>query len=231
MSLIGRSKLRGKHALFSPSTATWANYDDDKFIESFRNKYRTALGTEIHEWAAIQITLGQKYNSVRDIAKSIKTMIFEKNYSEEYGLSEYGQTLLNNFKYLPNSIYGTLKQYVNDGVGNFMVPEEGEGVLDYSDYFFGTCDALYFDENTKALKIFDLKTGSHPAKIEQLYIYAALYCLRNKVDPFEIKFDLRIYQNEEIIFAEPDSKEIRAFMDKIIHFDRLARKMAKGGAL
>ena len=231
MSLIGSSRYRGEHAVFSPSSVSWIRYSDEQFIDAFKNKYRSQLGTEIHEWAAIQITLGLKCSSMRDIAKSIKTMIFEKYYTEKYGLSDFGQSLLENLKYIPNEVFTTLKDYVNDSISFFMVPEECENATDYSENFFGTCDALYFDEKAKTLRIFDLKTGSRPGKIEQLYIYAALYCLRNKVDPFDIKMDLRIYQNAEIIFSDPAPEDIREFMDTIIRFDALARKLSKGGLI
>lgn len=225
MSLIEGSRLRGEHALFSPSTPTWISYSDEQFIDALRNKYRAALGTEIHDWAAIQIQLGQKVSGVRDAAKSIKTMIFKKYFDEHYGLSEFGQTLLLHLKYIPNDVYNTVKAYVNDAVSSLMTPEE---ILDYSDYFFGTCDALYFDEQKAILKIYDLKTGSRNAKIEQLFAYAALYCLKNRVDPFDIVIELRIYQNGEVLMDTPDAKDIRAIMDTIIRFDALMSRHNKG---
>lgn len=228
MSLIGSSKLRGEHALFSPSTPSWMNYSDDQFLDALKNKYKAQIGTEIHEWSAIQIELGQKVGSVRDAAKSIRTMIFQKYYSEKYGLSDFGQTLLSNIKYVSNDVYSTVKAYVNDSVTNFMSPEE---ILEYSEFFFGTADALMFDPKKNHLKIFDLKTGARPAKIEQLYVYAALYCLANKVDPFDVSFDLRIYQNAEVLMNSPEPIDVRNIMDTIIRFDSLATKQNKGGAL
>ena len=228
MSLIGTSKLRGEHALFSPSTPSWMNYTDEQFLEALKNKYKAQIGTEIHEWSAIQIELGQKVESVRNAAKSIRTMIFQKYYSEKYGLSDFGQTLLENIQYVPADVYTTVKAYVNDSVSNFMAPEE---ILEYSEFFFGTADALMFDSKKGLLKIFDLKTGNRPAKIEQLYGYAALYCLVNKVDPFDVSFDLRIYQNAEVLMNEPESIDVRNAMDTIIRFDSLASKRNKGGVL
>lgn len=225
MSLIEGSKLRGEHALFSPSTPSWLNYSDDQFLDALRNKYRASIGTEIHEWAGIQVQLGQKVSGVRDAAKSIKTMIFQKYYDERYGLSDFGRALLLHLKYIPTEAYNTIKAYVNDAVANLMTPEE---ILDYSDYFFGTCDALYFNEQKGMLKIFDLKTGSRTAKIEQLFAYAALYCLKYRVDPFDISTELRIYQNGEVLMNEPDPKEIRTVMDTIIRFDSLMSKHNKG---
>jgi len=231
MSLIGNSAYRGEHATFSPSTVSWIHYSDEQFMDALKNKYRAQIGTEIHEYAAIQITLGQKCSSVREMAKGIKTFIFRKYYTDKYGLSELGRTLLQNMKYIPNEVYGTLKAYINDSIAYFMVPEECEGVTDYSKDFFGTCDALYFESKSKTLRIFDLKTGSRPAKIEQVFIYAALYCLRNKVDPYDISFDLRVYQNEEVIIADQNPDLVRQFMDTIIRFDAMVRKHNKGGAI
>lgn len=228
MSLIEGSRLRGEHALFSPSTVSWINYTEEQFVDALKGKYRSQIGTEIHEWAGIQIQLGQKVSGIRDAAKSIKTMIFRKYYTDKYGLSDFGQTILNNLKYVENGVYNTVKLYVNDAISNMMIPEE---ILDYSENFFGTCDALYFDPKNAQLLIFDLKTGIRPAKIEQLYIYEALFCLRNKVDPFEITSELRIYQNEEALIDRPEPEIIRAIMDIIIQFDGIMVKQSKGGAL
>jgi hypothetical protein len=66
----------------------------------------------------------------------------------------------------------TLNMYVNDAIGFRMIPEQ---VLYYSDNCFGTADAISFRKNF--LRIHDLKTGATPAKMEQLMIYAALFCL------------------------------------------------------
>jgi hypothetical protein len=72
----------------------------------------------------------------------------------------------------------TLNMYVNDAIGYQMSPEV---VLFYSERFFGTADAISFreDKKTKRLKlrIHDLKTGKVPADMEQLRVYAALFCL------------------------------------------------------
>ena len=59
----------------------------------------------------------------------------------------------------------TLYSYVNDAIGFRM---DTEVVLYYSDYFFGTADAISFRDNV--LRIHDLKTGKGPVHIEQLMI-------------------------------------------------------------
>lgn len=65
----------------------------------------------------------------------------------------------------------TLNNYVNDAIGYKMIPEQ---VLYYSENCFGTADAICF--RNRLLRIHDLKTGIIPAHMEQLEIYAALFC-------------------------------------------------------
>ena len=110
----------------------------------------------------------------------------------------------------------TLCNYINDAIGFKMSPEV---VLYYSDYFFGTADAISFRNNF--LRIHDLKTGVHPAKMEQLEIYAALFCLEYKVKPSEISIELRIYQNDEILVHNPTAEDIVPIMDKIVHLNNI----------
>ena len=94
----------------------------------------------------------------------------------------------------------TFDQYVNDAIGFRMKPEL---TLYYSENCFGTADAIAWDEKTKFLRIHDLKTGEVPAKMEQLYIYAALFCLEYHQKPANMGFELRIYQNNGIDIANP----------------------------
>lgn len=110
----------------------------------------------------------------------------------------------------------TLNMYVNDAIGYKMVPEQ---VLRYSDNCFGTADAISF--RNKLLRIHDLKTGFVPAHMEQLLIYAALFCLEYKYKPSEIDIELRIYQSNEVIIHRPEADEIVPIMDKIITFDKI----------
>ena len=85
--------------------------------------------------------------------------------------------------------------------------------------FSGTADAISFRNNF--LRIHDLKTGTRPVHIEQLEIYAALFCLEYKVKPADIKIELRIYQNDEILVHEPEAEEIIAIMNKIVHLNKI----------
>lgn len=114
----------------------------------------------------------------------------------------------------------TLYNYVNDAIGFKMSTEV---VLFYSERFFGTADAICF-RNGK-LRIHDLKTGKTPVHMEQLMIYAALFCLEYKVKPGEIEMELRIYQNDEILYFEPGPEDILPIMDRIEHLDRLLSTM------
>ena len=120
---------------------------------------------------------------------------------------------------LPKS-HKTLNMYVNDAIGYKMTPEQ---VLYYSDNCFGTADAIVFRNGL--LRIHDLKTGITPTHIEQLEIYAALFCLEYKIRPGDIDMELRIYQNNEILVHEPTVDEIVPIMDKIISFDKIIDKL------
>lgn len=89
--------------------------------------------------------------------------------------------------------------------------------------FSGTADAISFRNNI--LRIHDLKTGTRPVHIEQLEIYAALFCLEYKVKPADIKIELRIYQNDEILVHEPEADEIIVIMNKIIHLNKILEEV------
>ena len=114
----------------------------------------------------------------------------------------------------------TLYSFVNDAIGYKMSTEV---VLLYSDRFFGTADAICFRNGM--LRIHDLKTGKISAKMEQLEIYAALFCLEYKIKPSDIDMELRIYQNDEIIYHNPTAEDITSIMDKIVHLDKILSKM------
>lgn len=119
----------------------------------------------------------------------------------------------------------TLCAYVNDAIGYRM---NTEVVLFYSERFFGTADAISF--NNGLLRIHDLKTGKTPVHMDQLKIYAALFCLEYHIRPGDIEFELRIYQNDEVVIHNPTVDEIAPIMDKIIHLDKmLERQMREEG--
>lgn len=152
------------------------------------------------------------------------------NYSESKVAESYSNflaaqkgTLLHDFaaqcirlgQKLPKS-RKTLNMYVNDAIGFKMVPEQ---ILYYSENCFGTTDAIAFRNGL--LRIHDLKTGVIPAHMEQLEIYAALFCLEYHVSPGEIDMELRLYQNNEILFLNPAADDILPIIDKIQTFDKI----------
>lgn len=110
----------------------------------------------------------------------------------------------------------TIYSYINDAIGFKMSTEV---VLYYSDFFFGTADAICFRNNK--LRIHDLKTGITPVHIEQLEIYTALFCLEYKIRPSDIEIELRIYQNDEILYHNPEPEDILEIMDKIVHLNKI----------
>ena len=114
----------------------------------------------------------------------------------------------------------TIYAYVNDAIGFRM---DTEVVLYYSDRFFGTADSISFRDGF--LRIHDLKTGKLLVHMEQLEIYAALFCLEYKVKPGDIQIELRIYQNDEIIYHNPTAEDIVPIMDKIVHLNKILSKL------
>lgn len=172
--------LLGQHAFLGASKFHWINYDEEKVAESYRRALAVAKGTELHDFAATCIRLGQK---------------------------------------LPDS-NKTLNMYVNDAIGFRMIPEQP---LFYSENCFGTADAICF--RRKLLRIHDLKTGVTPAHMEQLRIYAALFCLEYKQKPGNINIELRLYQSDEVLIDNPTAEDILPIMDKIITFDKAINKV------
>ena len=172
--------FEGQHAFLGASKYHWINYDENKVAESYSRFLATQKGTQLHEFAAQCIRLGQK---------------------------------------LPRS-HKTLNSYVNDAIGYKMIPEQ---ILFYSDNCFGTADAIAFRNGL--LRIHDLKTGVIPAHMEQLEVYAALFCLEYKIKPADIEIELRLYQSDDILIGNPTVEDIAPIMDKIITFDRIINKI------
>lgn len=134
-------------------------------------------------------------------------------------LHDFASQCINLNQPLPD-VEKTLNMFVNDALGFRMKSEQ---VLYYSENCFGTADAISFIN--KVLRISDLKTGSTPAHMEQLMVYAALFCLEYKQKPGNIKMEFRIYQSNKIIFYEPSAEEILPIMDKIKQFDKLIESL------
>lgn len=120
----------------------------------------------------------------------------------------------------------TFNMYVNDAIKYKMEPEK---LLRYSDNLYGTADALAYTPgvrgNLNHLRIHDLKTGTTPAHMDQLIIYAGLYCLINHIDPFETEYELRLYQNNDIQIYSPTSQEVAEYIAKMIEADKIVSEI------
>lgn len=151
---------------------------------------------------------------------SAKSYIYSKYEQLEDNEVIYGISLINSLGYLPKEVFENLKRYINDGIGFRMIPEQ---VLYYSDNFFGTTDCISFKNDI--LRIHDLKTGATPAHMEQLEIYAALFCLEYGFKPNDISAELRIYQNNEVLTLEPTNEDISTIMKKIVKLNKDIEKI------
>lgn len=214
MNFLRHSDLEGKHALLSASSWRWLNDDPDDLTKRICSQYATTIGTILHEVAAKHIKYRIKMNKYD-----------KKNVMLELLSQGIPGTIIDLLEF--DDIFENLMTYVNDGVGFKMHPEV---VLYYSDNFFGTTDSISYNENSRSLRIHDYKSGTTPAHIEQLLIYTALFCLEYRIKPMEIaEIELRIYQNNEIVYHNPELDEIAPVIDKIITFDKFLKQMKQEG--
>lgn len=198
------SNLEGSHAFLSASKYNWLNKSSDELIEAYKNSYATTIGTMLHAYAADSIRFREKLRKAD--AKGVKFDLMRK------GIPEYAIDM--------TIIFPTLMSYVNDAVGFQMDPEV---LLYYSDLCFGTADSIQVSDNT--LRIHDLKTGTTPAKMDQLKIYAGLFYLEYGFKPEKMRTELRIYQTDEIIVHEPEVEEIREVMNAIVEQNRVLQQL------
>lgn len=227
MLLNEHSNLRGKHSIFSPSQPAFFNYNPEDFFDRLMGKYRSMLGTEIHNYVCIKIKRFHKITSIKDLVNGIDEFIFKKYYNE---MADYlpveARRMLMCLRYLLKNypeVLDTVKTYINDAIGYKMSTEV---CLYYNDDFFGHADALVF--NNDLLRIHDLKTGSSPVHIEQLLGYSALFCLEYNIDPNKIDYELRIYQNNDILIATPTGEDIKPFIEKYRIFNSIIER-SEGG--
>lgn len=120
----------------------------------------------------------------------------------------------------------TFAMYVNDAIRYQMRPEQK---LWYSPMCFGTADAIAYYDKKKLLRIHDFKSGSQPASIKQLYVYAGLFHLEYKITPGSIGVELRIYQNNQIQSEEPDKETLQTITDRIEYCSKLLSKLDSEG--
>lgn len=226
MNWVDHSKdiPKGKHAMFGGSVYAWSNINadtDDDFEETLRTKYYNSfakdVGTIMHAWACDRIRF--RLNAVKSDSKSLLIYIL-KCYEA-------------NHDYIPRSIaayyvdkcFPTLMMYIKDANGFRLDPEVD---LKYADDFYGTADAILFKKN-EFLRIHDLKTGTTPASLRQLEIYAAFCCLEYNVDPSSVDIELRIYQNGEILVGNPTGENINELIDRVKRTKIIFEKIKKEG--
>lgn len=188
--------LEGKHAFLGASNYHWINWTEDAFENRYYGQFSTTIGTAIHALAHDCIVNRTKIN------KHDRHLIEMTLYHAYVPRGAYD----------PDAILTNLIPFVNDAIGFHM---SSEILLYYNMYCFGTCDAISFREKEKILRIHDLKTGSSPTHMEQLLIYAALFCLEYNKNPYDFKTELRIYQNFDMMVETPDPGEIKTYMDLI----------------
>lgn len=168
---------------------------------------------------------GSKYQWVNyDVDKLHTIWINAKAKEEGTKLHSIAKDLIDH-KILLRGNKQTFGMYVNDAIRFGMKAEQP---LVYSINCFGTADAIKFDEKKHFLRIHDLKTGVVPAHMEQLEIYAALFCLeygkQYNFKPVDGSIELRIYQNDDVNIYSPTAEDIVPIMDKIVTFDKYINK-------
>ena len=189
-------QLEGKHAFLGASNFHWVNWNDQIFENRYYSQFSTTIGTAIHALAHDCILNRTKLN--KHDRHLIEITLYHAYIPKD--------------AYDPDDILINLIPFVNDAIGYHM---SSEILLYYNNYCFGTCDAISFNEKERILRIHDLKTGTTTAHMEQLLIYAALFCLEYHKNPHQFKTELRIYQNFNIVVEEPDANDIETFMNLI----------------
>lgn len=198
------SRLVGTHAFLSASQPGWRKKDAAELIEAKKNSFAQQIGTLMHAYAADCIKFREKLK--KSDARGVKFDLMRK------GIPEYAIDI--------DRVYPTFMAYVNDAIGYRLSPEV---VLYYSSECYGTADAI--DVDGKILRIHDLKTGTKPAKMDQLMIYAGLFYLEYQMKPESISAELRIYQTDEVLVYKPEIDEIREVMDDIVEKDQVLKSI------
>lgn len=202
-------KLRDQHAFLSASGYHWLRWDDETLTQRFYGRYSQTIGTALHELASNLIK-----NRIK-LAKHDKKIIELHLINNQIPRGAYDA----------EKILDDLLPFVNDAIGYRM---ESEVILFYSMSCFGTADAITFDEFNKVLRIHDYKSGTTPVKMDQLKIYAALFCLEYKKNPFDFAIELKIYQDGSIMECLAEPTEIEAIMKDIVEKNKKILKLMEG---
>lgn len=198
----------GSHAILSPSKSSWTNYEDpSRLFDLVCASYAQEIGTLLHQLAATAIKYKVKVPKIA--ARPMILLWLLAN-----GIP---RSIINVDKYVTNFV-----TYVNDAIGFDMDPEV---VLKYSDNAFGTADAIRFNEKKMHLRIHDYKSGITKPCLRQLEVYAAYFCMEYHIKPKDIKIELRIYWQDEIIVGEPTAADIVPLIDKIISSDKFINSL------
>lgn len=212
-----RQIQKGSHALFPPSQPAWLNDQTvEDVLERACRASATAIGTIVHDVACNCIRYNIKFT--KNEAKKLLLLYLlsskEKIRREAFDIEFLATNFVN---------------YVTDCIGYVMDPEVE---LFYSEYNFGTADAIMFDRNKKILRISDLKTGTTPAQFRQLEVYAAHFFLEYGdelgVKVGDCKIELRIYQAGEIVEEYPTAEIILPIMDSIRWHTRVMQSSEEG---
>lgn len=195
----------GSHALFGGSNYHWIHYTSEDFVNKYRSSIAAKIGTAIHDAAQ---TLIEGRIKISENDWNLVRFVLEEN-----GFPR-------NIDCVP--ILTNLIPYVNDAIAYGM---DTEILLYFSENFYGTADAISFDEKKKFLRIHDLKTGLVPGHMEQLLIYMALFCLSYKYQPYDIKAELRIYQGGEILYFKPELEDVVPIVDQIVTGNKLITEL------
>lgn len=187
----------GRHAFMGGSNYHWLNYDNEAFENRYYSQYSQSIGTALHQLAHDCIVSNIKLNK-HDI-HLIEMAMFKAYIPRD--------------AYDPNYLLTNLIPFVNDAIGFHM---SSEILLFVNEFCFGTVDAIAYNDFEKTLRVHDYKSGMIPAKIEQCYIYMAMFCIEYKIDPRKLKLlEARIYQNCECLIDNPSSDIILDIMNRI----------------
>lgn len=207
-------ELVDKHAFLGASKYTWLKKDRDQLLDSYSRQYIPLIGTALHDIARKHIK--HRFKLTKNSKKEVLLSLIEDYYIP-------GSVIDRAINF--DLVYDNLVNYVNDAIGYRMIPEQ---ILYFSKNCFGTTDAITSLDATfknRLLRIHDLKTGTIPAHIEQLLIYAALFFLEYNTKPDEVDVELRIYQNNDILYHKPQVDEIVPIMDRIVSADQIIQTM------
>jgi hypothetical protein len=209
MEFLKHLELRGKHAILAPSQPHWLGYDKEQLEQKYKSKYAQDMGTALHELAETLIHSRLKLKKTDKLVVMVHLI--------EAGIPRAAIDL--------DRIYNNFMAYVNDAIGFRLTPEQP---LYYSDECFGTADAISFEDDF--LRIHDYKSGITQAKMDQLLVYAAIFCLEYRIKPGELKgCELRIYQNDNVVYFNPTAEDILPVMDIIVSSCKYLSKMKMEG--